>query len=102
VSTRWDGALPVLVVGGGMITEEVILTTVFQEQRAGRVGPVSVASRRAGTIAHLLEQRRRQRRQPPPIRLVLPDHPGVRTLDVTPHRLESYDALTRPDPNDTQ
>ena len=26
----------------------------------------------AGTIAHVLEQRRRQRRQPPPIRLVLP------------------------------
>ena len=56
----------------------------------------------AGTIAHLLEQRRRQRRQPPPIRLVLPDHPGVRTLDVTPHRLESYDALTRPDPDDAE
>jgi len=56
----------------------------------------------AGTIAHLLEQHRRQRRQKPPIRLVLPDHPGVRTLDVTPHRLESYDALTRPDPDDPE
>jgi hypothetical protein len=56
----------------------------------------------AGTIAHLLEQRRRQRRQPPPIRLVLPDHPGVRTLDITPHRLESYDAHTRPDPDDAE
>ena len=56
----------------------------------------------AGTIAHVLEQRRRQRRQPPPIRLVLPDHPGVRTLDVTPHRLESYDALTRPDSDDAE
>ena len=56
----------------------------------------------AGTIAHVLEQRRRQRRQPPPIRLVLPDHPGVRTLDVTPHRLESYDVLTRPDPDDAE
>ena len=56
----------------------------------------------AGTIAHLLEQQRRQRRQKPPIRLVLPDHPGVRTLDVTPHRLESYDALTRPDPDDPE
>ena len=56
----------------------------------------------AGTIAHLLEQHRRQRHQKPPMRLVLPDHPGVRTLDVTPHRLESYDALTRPDPDDAQ
>ena len=27
---------------------------------------------------------------------------GVRTLDVTPHRLESYDALTRPDPDDAE
>ena len=26
---------------------------------------------------------------------------GVR-LDVTPHRLESYDALTRPDPDDAE
>jgi hypothetical protein len=56
----------------------------------------------AGAIAHLLEQRRRQRQQPPPLRFVLPDHPGVRTLDVTPHRLESYDALTRPDPDDPE
>lgn len=56
----------------------------------------------AGTIAHLLEQHRRQRHQKPPLRLVLPDHPGVRTLDVTPHRLESYDALSRPDPDDAQ
>jgi transposase len=56
----------------------------------------------AGAIAHLLEQRRRQRGQKPPLPLVLPDHPGVRTLEVTPHRLESYDALTRPDPDDAQ
>jgi hypothetical protein len=56
----------------------------------------------AGTIAHLLEQHRRQRQQKPPLGLVLPDHPGVRTLDVTPHRLESYDALTRPDPDDAE
>jgi transposase len=54
----------------------------------------------AGAIAHPLEPRRRQRRQPPPVRFVLPDHPGVRTLDVTPHRLESYDVLTRPDSDD--
>lgn len=49
----WDGALPALVVGGGMISREVILPTLFQEQRAGRIGPVSVASRTAGAIARL-------------------------------------------------
>ncbi len=47
--------LNVLVIGGGMITEEVVLPTVFQEQRDGRVGEVSVASRRAKTLQHLRE-----------------------------------------------
>jgi transposase len=54
----------------------------------------------AGAIAHILETRRRQRGLKPPIPMALPDHPGVRDLHVTPHRLETYDALTRPDPDD--
>lgn len=54
----------------------------------------------AGAIAHLLETRRRQRGQKPPVPLALPDRPGVRDLDITPHGLESYDALTRSDPDD--
>ena len=54
----------------------------------------------AGAIAHILETRRRQRGLKPPMPMALPDHPGVRDLDVTPHRLETYDALTRPDPDD--
>ncbi len=56
----------------------------------------------AGAIAHLLETRRRQRGQKPPIPLALPDRPGVRDLDITPHTLESYDALTRSDPDDPE
>jgi len=51
----WDGKIPVLVVGGGMISEEVVLPTVFQEQSRGRVGTISIASRRAATIEHLKE-----------------------------------------------
>ena len=57
----------------------------------------------AGSIAHLLETRRRQQGRTPPLRLVLPNRPGVRDLDVRPHRLETYDALTRrsdDDPDD--
>ena len=54
----------------------------------------------ADAIAHLLETHRRQRRQKPPIPLTLPDRPGVRDLDVTPHPLESYDDLARSDPDD--
>ncbi|MFQ5973939.1 MAG: IS21 family transposase [Alphaproteobacteria bacterium] len=54
----------------------------------------------AGSIAHLLETRRRQRGQKPPLPLALPDRPGLRDLDVRPHPLESYDVLTRRDPDD--
>jgi hypothetical protein len=56
----------------------------------------------AGAIAHILETRRRQRGLKPPIPMALPDRPGVRDLDVTPHRLETYDDLTRSDPDDAQ
>ena len=56
----------------------------------------------AGAIAHILETRRRQRGLKPPIPIALPDHPGVRDLDVTPHRLETYDDLTRSDPHDPE
>jgi transposase len=56
----------------------------------------------ASAITHILETRRRQRGQRPPIPLALPDRPGVRDLDVTPHPLESYDALARRDPDDPE
>ena len=56
----------------------------------------------AGAIAHILETRRRQRGLKPPIPIALPDHPGVRDLDVTPHRLETYDDLTRSDSDDAE
>jgi transposase len=56
----------------------------------------------AGAIAHILDTRRRQRGLKPPIPIALPDRPGVRDLDVTPHRLETYDDLTRFDPDDAE
>ncbi len=54
----------------------------------------------AGSVSHILETRRRQRGHPPPVPMILPDRPGVRDLTITPHRLESYDALSRPDTDD--
>ena len=51
----------------------------------------------AGSIAHILETRRRQRGQRPVLSVVLPNHPGVRDLELTPPRLETYDALSRRD-----
>lgn len=56
----------------------------------------------AGAIAHILETRRRQRGLKPPIPIALPDRPGVRDLDITPHRLETYDELTRSDSDDAE
>jgi len=54
----------------------------------------------SGSIAHLVEQRRRARGLKPPIPLQLPDDPRVRNVCVTPHRLEDYDALSKPENNE--
>ena len=51
--SNWDGRLPVLVVGGGMISEEVILPTVFQERRLAKLGPISVSALDAKRLAYL-------------------------------------------------
>jgi transposase len=53
-----------------------------------------------GSISHILETRRRQRGQRPPVPMILPDRPGVDDLTLTPHRLESYDDLSRPTRDD--
>jgi trimethylamine--corrinoid protein Co-methyltransferase len=45
--------VPVLIVGAGMITQEVVFPTVWQEQRRGRVGEIRVASRRAASLKKL-------------------------------------------------
>ena len=54
----------------------------------------------AGSITHILETRRRRRGLTPPLRLTLPDRPGLRDVDVRPHDLETYDALGRHEPDD--
>ncbi len=41
---NWDGKLDVVLVGGGMISIEVILPTLFQERREGRIGKISICS----------------------------------------------------------
>lgn len=50
----------------------------------------------AASVAHVLDQRARARRQAPKLDVVLPDDPRVRDLRVTPHALDSYDALAKP------
>jgi transposase len=50
----------------------------------------------AGSVAHIIEQRRRARGLPPPLPVTLPNDPRVRDLRVTPHNLEDYDELGKP------
>ncbi|HYC21121.1 MAG TPA: IS21 family transposase [Candidatus Bathyarchaeia archaeon] len=50
----------------------------------------------AASVAHVLDQRARARRHAPKLDVVLPDDPRVRNLRVTPHALDSYDALAKP------
>jgi len=45
--------LNVLVVGGGMISQEVIFPTLFQQRRKGKIGRVLIATRRARTIQEI-------------------------------------------------
>jgi transposase len=49
------------------------------------------------SVAHWLEQERRRASPLPRIPLELPDRKPVRDLHVTPHDLETYDALARSD-----
>jgi D-galacturonate reductase len=43
----------ILVVGGGMISREVVLPTLFQEQKYGRVGNISISSLTGDIIREL-------------------------------------------------
>lgn len=65
---------------------------------------VSVAMERqayaAGSVAHVLEQRRRAQGQSLPVEVSLPDDPRVRQMYIKPHNLESYDVLGRNDDED--
>jgi transposase len=56
----------------------------------------------AATIAYVLDQQRRRRGLKPVVPLVLPARPGVQDLDVHPHALESYDALSPDRPDDPE
>ncbi len=48
--------LNALVVGGGIISQEVIFPTLFQQRRLGKIDAILVASRRARTIRTIRDQ----------------------------------------------
>jgi transposase len=71
-----------------------------EELRAAVAEALAREAYGAGSVAHVLEQRRRARRLAPPVRVELPEDPRVRDLRISPHRLEPYDALGQPDRDD--
>ena len=95
LATRGDALRPHVVRLLALLDDYGVAGT---DRRRGP-GPRPGCPRR-GSITHILETRRRRRGHTPPLPLALPDRPGVRDLDVQPQALETYDALTRPDPDD--
>ena len=71
-----------------------------QERAAAVAGALERDALGAGSITHILETRRRQRGHKPPLRLTLPNRPGLQDIDVRPHDLETYDALSQHHPDD--
>lgn len=45
---------PVLVIGGGMITRVQVLPSLYQLQRLGKIGEITVTARRKSTLAPLI------------------------------------------------
>ncbi len=51
----WNKKLDALVVGGGMISLEVILPTLFQERQKGKIGEIFLSARRIKTTKAVCE-----------------------------------------------
>jgi len=49
----WDEKLNILLIGGGMISEQVVLPTIFQERRKGKINRVLISSLNSGIIKRL-------------------------------------------------
>ena len=98
-----DGLFDVLALRGDNLgaTTSRLLSLLddygAEELRAAVAEALAREAFGAGSVAHILEQRRRARGLAPPVRVELPDDPRVRELRVRPHRLEEYDALGRHD-----
>jgi len=51
----WDKKLNVLLIGGGMISQEVVLPTLFQERRRGIIGSIALSALNSAVIKHCRE-----------------------------------------------
>jgi len=68
-----------------------------EELRHGVAVAVGRQACAAGSVAHILEQRRRALGLSPPVAVTLPDDPRIKDLRIIPHNLEGYDELGRND-----
>ena len=66
---------------------EAVNTAILEAVADGRAHPQAVR--------RILDQHRREQGLPTPVAVALPDRPRVRDLVVTPHRLDTYDSLTK-------
>jgi len=51
----FNGKLNVLCIGGGMISEEVVLPTLFQQRRNGKIDKIAISSLNSGILKRLQE-----------------------------------------------
>lgn len=73
---------------------EALDLAITESLAAGRAHPQAVRQ--------VLDRKRQERGLPPPVPVTLPDRPAVRELAVTPHRLDSYDTLTKDNSDDNE
>ena len=91
-ATRRDRLLAAVPISATLLEQYVLRGDTGHLAARGALGP--------GAVAHILEQRRRRRGHRPPVRMILSDCAAARHLDVSPHALETYDALSRADSSD--
>ena len=70
----------VLVVGGGMITHDQILPSLYQMQRDGKLGEISVCSQSGATVKKLADSKKIQEAFPSQSFTPYPDFRTVKDL----------------------
>jgi D-galacturonate reductase len=54
---KTDNPLPVLIVGGGMITHDQILPSLYHLQRLGAIGPIQICALNSAPLRELAEEK---------------------------------------------
>jgi transposase len=89
---------------GGITTMLLRLLDLYgaEELHVAVSEAVQAGASHTNTVRYILERRRGEQHQPPPVAVPLPDHVVRKDVSVKPHRLESYDKLTKVADDDQQ